>query len=172
MEQQQILANKICNFTLWNDEKTTNVLSQIKFDNKQDQNWYHLVEIMYGYQIQQTVLKFTMNNNNDYNDVKSASSTIIFDQLYNHMIDSWIDFEKTMEKLKEEAHGMQPCDVSSNVVYDTTDEIYQNLINDRWRFHSHQHLYQYAEIGNFQSISHPTFDKLSEANSSRFIAAP
>ena len=47
-------------------------------------------------------------------------------------------------------------------MFETPDRIYQDSINDRWKFHSFRTPQEFKEIGNFQAISRSTFQKLSE----------
>ena len=169
IQKQRSFAKKICDFTCWNKEKTCNVLTKIKFDKNKDQNWYHLVEIMYGHEMQKIALKFSGDDHHkdeneeedDDDDDDNNNNDKRFDKLFVFMHNNWIEYDKTMETLKEDLCGSQTYDSSSHIVYDTTDRIYQDLINDRYKFYSKQDLDEFREVGTYQSISKNTFNKLS-----------
>eukprot|EP00488_Nonionellina_sp_1-RS-2012_P004358 TRINITY_DN9790_c0_g1_i1.p1 TRINITY_DN9790_c0_g1~~TRINITY_DN9790_c0_g1_i1.p1 ORF type:complete len:101 (-),score=35.14 TRINITY_DN9790_c0_g1_i1:79-381(-) len=99
MQQKQLLSARICNFTWWNREKTSNVLSHIMrgadVSTLDDQSWYHLIEIMYRYEMQETALKW--KNKLILKAEKEDNTDLTFDFLFVHMLDEWSGFEKYQE---------------------------------------------------------------------------
>ena len=173
-QQKQILAKRLCNFTGWSQSKLTWLL--LKMDFKSD--WYHLVEIMYAAEIQESALKFSgkqyrsglgceVEHHGQHQPGAPLESGVNedyrgSDALYHEMKRTWTDYAKHLERVKTEACGLQSYDSSSYTVFETPDRIYQDSINDRWKFHSIRQPKRFKEIGNFQAISKRTFQKLSK----------